>query len=350
MPPRKKKKSASASSVFDSGHYGWCSRGWTVTQHNYSVRTAKPPPPPRGYEGWVLGPPCDDDSGDDDDDDKVRDIELCGFHDECSFMRPLSAEGAVVRYSDAAWIVSQQAYDDCPSVRAAGGRATVDIDPHCRCGTIGEGCKVSVTVGDVTRTWEMRGRRGGRPRDDEALWVATVEKGAPSPRVLVDARTRSGLAQGGSTLLDGAEQAVRRHARATMPMPAPAAEPAEPAKPKLSLEELARMSGCVVKRKPEAAPAAKRKPEVASTAPDAAAALVAAPPQLTDETPLTAVEQRIFSELGTVSKESATTACAVVKFKSGVDGSAFYVAAASSTSGAAPVPWAGLAVSSTLSW
>ena len=55
-----------------------------------------------------------------------------------------------------------------------------------------------------------------------------------------------------------------------------------------------------------------------------------------------AVEQRIFSELGAVSKESATTACAVVKFKSGVDGSAFYVAAASSTSAAAPAPWAGL--------
>ena len=205
-----------------------------------------------------------------------------------------------------------------------------------------------MTVGDVTRTWEMRGRRGGRPRDDEALWVATVEKGAPSPRVLVDARTRSGLAQGGSTLLDGAEQAVRRHARASDRR----CQRLLPSRPSRPSPTLARGAGAHVglrrQKEAEAAPAAKRKPEVASTAPDAAAALVAAPPQLTDETPLTAVEQRIFSELGAVSKESATTACAVVKFKSGVDGSAFYVAAASpSTSGAAPVPWAGLAVSST---
>ena len=58
--------------------------------------------------------------------------------------------------------------------------------------------------------------------------------------------------------------------------------------------------------------------------------------------PPTALEAGIFAELGAVSKEPATTACALAKFESGVDGSAFYVAAASSTSAAAPAPWAGL--------
>ena len=126
-----------------------------MKQHHYSVATAKPRPPPRGYDGWVLGPV----SSSADDDASAADpppvIELCGL-DEGFLRLTCSAEGVVgCDVRDAAFVVGKGPYDDLARVVAVNS-ANVTVVPSYAGGEISEGAEVSVTAAGVTRTWKMR--------------------------------------------------------------------------------------------------------------------------------------------------------------------------------------------------